>query len=129
MDAPEDGAWLAVVRFSAGGHAFALEARLVRAMRMSPEPQSRRVEDVLDLPVQAGARRWLMVDLGDDGTHCLDVAEPVVLDQMAAHSVHLLPPLVAARTTLAALAAMALDTTGQGVLLLDAVRLFSPPPR
>ncbi|MGE4278284.1 MAG: hypothetical protein AB7G62_01775 [Magnetospirillum sp.] len=130
MNAPDDGARLAVVRFCAGGHEFALEARCVRAMRLNAEPRSCRIEDVLGLPAQPGAaRRWLLLDLGGDADFCLDVAEPVALAQLPAEDVRLLPPLVVARTTLPALAAMVLDDAGHGVLLLDARRLFSPPPR
>lgn len=128
MHAPDDGARLNVVRFSAAGHAFAVEARRVRAMHLSPQSQSHRIEDLLRLPAQAGSRRWLTLDLGEGRSVCLEVAEPVTLDQVAAGDVRLLPPLVAARTTLPALAAMVVERDGQGLLLLDSVRLFSPPP-
>lgn len=128
MTAPDDGARLAVVRFRAGGHDFALEARCVRAMRLDAQPRSLRIEDVLGLTVRPGPRRWLMLGLGGGADCCLDVAEPVALDQVPAAAVRLLPSLVAARTSLPALAAMVLDDGGHGLLLLDARRLFSPPP-
>lgn len=128
MHAPDDGARLNVVRFSAAGHAFAVEARRVRAMHASAQPRSHRVEDLLRLPAPAGSRRWLTLDLGEGRAECLEVAEPVVLDQVAAGDVRLLPPLVAARNTLSALAAMVVDRDGRGLLLLDSVRLFNPPP-
>lgn len=112
-----------MVRFSAGGHAFAVEARHVRAMLTDAPDRSRQAEDLLGLPPQPGPRRWLVVEAGSTA-HCLEVAEPVRLQVINASDIHLPPLLLAARLTLPALVAIAFDHQGP-VLVVDPLVLLA----
>ena len=112
-----------MVRFSAGGHAFAVEARHVRAMLTTAPEQARQAEDLLGLPHQSGPRRWLVLET-DGVAHCVEVAEPVRLQVINAPDIHLPPPLLAARLTLPALVAIAFDH-GVPVLVLDPLSLLA----
>ncbi|CDL00937.1 conserved protein of unknown function [Magnetospirillum gryphiswaldense MSR-1 v2] len=111
-----------MVRFSAGGHAFAVEARHVRAMLTTAPEQARQAEDLLGLALLPGPRRWLVME-ADGVPHCIEVAEPVRLQVIDAQDIHLPPPLLAARLTLPALIAIAFDHQGP-VLVLDPLSLL-----
>lgn len=112
-----------MVRFGAGGHAFAVEARHVRAMLTTAPEQARQVEDLLGLPPQPGPRRWLVMET-DGATHCIEVAEPVRLQVIDAQDIHLPPPLLAARLTLPALVAIVIDQD-RLVLVIDLPALLA----
>lgn len=113
---------LMVVRFSAGGHRFAVEAAHVRGLAGAVPADAPRAESVLGLADDGGTdgRRCLLVaPSGGGAPRPLSVAEPVHLDAVAAEAVVPLPPLVAARMSIPGARALALDAEGP-VLLLDA---------
>lgn len=112
-----------MVRFGAGGHAFAVEAHHVRAMLTTAPERTRQAEDLLGLMPLPGSRRWLVMETGGVA-HCIEVAEPVRLQVIDAHDIHLPPPLLAARLTLPALIAIVFDHQGP-VLVVDPLVLLA----
>lgn len=112
-----------MVRFGAGGHTFAVEARHVRAMLTTAPEQARQAEDLLGLMPHPGPRRWLVMETGGIA-RCVEVAEPVRLQVINAPDIHLPPPLLAARLTLPALVAIAFDH-GAPVLVVDPLVLLA----
>jgi len=112
-----------MVRFGAGGHAFAVEAHHVRAMLTTAPEQARQAEDLLGLMPLPGPRRWLVMETAGI-TRCVEAAEPVRLQVIDAQLIHLPPPLLAARLTLPALVAIAFDRQGL-VLVLDPLVLLA----
>ena len=115
---------LDVVTFGAGGHRFGVEAALVAA-RVAEGAGAVAAEAALGLPEAAGAADGrALLRLGE---HLLAVTPPVELLRLAASSIHPLPPLVAGRTRLPALRALAFDRAGV-ILLVDAGRLSYPAP-
>lgn len=112
-----------MVRFGAGGHAFAVEARHVRAMLTTAPEQARQAEDLLGLMPHPGPRRWLVMETGGIA-RCVEVAEPVRLQVIDAQDIHLPPPLLAARLTLPTLVAIAFDHQGP-VLVIDPLVLLA----
>lgn len=121
------GQGVRMVRFAAGGHAFAVEAGHVRAMLTHAPERARQAEDLLGLMPLPGPRRWLVMETGGIAS-CVEVAEPVRLQVIDAQDIHLPPPLLAARLTLPALLAIAFDH-GVAVLVLDPPALLASRPR
>ncbi|MFN3077620.1 MAG: hypothetical protein ABT940_12200 [Alphaproteobacteria bacterium] len=116
-----------VVRFTAGGFRFAMEARWVRSMRRADPSDASGTVSVETLlgplsPDAATARRELTVDLGGR-TISLSVGDPVTLDRIVPGQVFELPTLVAARTSLRGVRGLALDE--QGVVLLVDMRTLA----
>ncbi|MEO5372652.1 MAG: hypothetical protein H7840_00055 [Alphaproteobacteria bacterium] len=126
---------LSVVRVQAGGHRFAVEARWIRAMRDQPPSSAASpagaeavtLESLLgSLVPDASRRRWLVVKTGL-AERVISVAEPVVLDTIAADRVFPLPPLVAARLAFNGVRALALDPSGV-LFLVDLQELMGVRP-
>ncbi|MTJ83484.1 MAG: hypothetical protein F8N37_21065 [Telmatospirillum sp.] len=117
-----DGDALRVVRFEAAGARFAIEARHVLAMRPAVPDRELSVESWLGLAGGGAAGRCLLdVSMGG-GQRLLEFAGDVRVDSLPAASIHPLPVLLAARTRLPGLAALALDADGV-VLIIDPTRI------
>jgi hypothetical protein len=108
---------LEVVTFFAGGQRCAMEARQVRALRPLSDEDARiypALDSVLGLSEQNNAcshRQILTIRLPESDVE-FSVAVPVELSKFELASIHPLPDLVAARTRLRGLCALALETDG-----------------
>ena len=114
---------LELVLFGAGGFRFGVEARQVLAARAAERDEAPlRVERLLALGEEPSSARGRVVLRVGSGSSGLDVAVegPVELLGVAAASVHPLPPLLAARTRLQGLRALAF-VEGQLLPLVDLV--------
>lgn len=111
---------LNVVGFMAGGFAFAVEARQIRAMLPAGEGGAVMVEDLLGLPPhRPGPRYRLERAAGGPG---VEVSGPVGFLAFPAGTIFPLPPLVAARLGLAGVKALALLPSGPALIIdLDEV--------
>ncbi|OAN53950.1 hypothetical protein A6A04_13755 [Paramagnetospirillum marisnigri] len=114
---------LAVVTFVAAGTRFAMPSRQVAAMHpldgiVSTTPS---IEDLLGLPREAAAGCLLVLRL-KQGEVAIQVPGEVGLRELAAETIHPLPPLVAACSRIAGLAALAVDPDGV-ILLVEPARL------
>lgn len=119
---------LDLVLFSAGGWRVGLEARWVCASRHAPaQATGCEIESLLGFAsaghmTPAASRQYLQLKRVD-GSKDILVGSPVELVSLPASAIHPLPPLLAARTGLCGLRAIALPTaTGDKavVLLFDA---------
>jgi hypothetical protein len=119
---------LDLVLFSAGGWRVGLEARWVCASRHAPaQTTGCEIEAFLGFAsaghiTPAASRQYLQLKRVD-GSKDILVGSPVELFSLPASAIHPLPPLLAARTGLRGLRAIALPTaTGDKavVLLFDA---------
>jgi hypothetical protein len=131
---------LDVVRFRAGAYTFAMEARLVRAMRTTPPAEgmdfeSLPIEDLIGLSniepqeVQLNAfpnRKWLWVTAGKTAIW-VAVSEPILLDSLPVREISELPILIASRITLKGVRALAVDPKCGLVLLIDPRKIFLAP--
>lgn len=120
---------LEVVSFMAGGYRFAVEARQV-GTQLSAQHSAKlaTAEQLLGLsgeetPAPA-ARRTLLIK-HPAGNYAVTVSGPVELLGLRIDDIYPLPPLIAARTTLAALRGLALGA--EGVTMLVDFRAMSPP--
>jgi hypothetical protein len=119
---------LDLVLFSAGGWRAGLEARWVGASRLAPaQAIGCEIETLLGVassaPTKPTAPRQYLQLKRPGGSQDVFVGSPVELVSMPASAIHPLPPLLAARTGLRGLRAIALQTnTGDTavVLLFDA---------
>jgi chemotaxis signal transduction protein len=108
---------LEVVTFFAGGQRCAMEARQVRALRPFSDEDGRNypaLDSVLGLPELNNAcshRQILTIRLPESEVE-FSVAVPVELSKLELASIHPLPELIAARTQLRGLCALALETDG-----------------
>lgn len=119
---------LDLVLFSAGGWRVGLEARWVGASRLAPaQATGCKMETLLGVASTASTtptapRQYLQLKrLG--GSQDVLVGSPVELVSLPASAIHPLPPLLAARTRLRGLRAIALQTNAGAkalVLLFDA---------
>ncbi len=112
--------FLDLVIFRAAGHRVGLEAVQVLALvATAGENHARPIEDILNLPCPPADNpvRTFLVLRDGAARRLVAVAPPVELCRVAVSSVHPVPPLIAARTRLAALRALALDATGVILLL------------
>ncbi len=123
-----------VVLFSAAGWRVGMEARWVRNSRSAPAlTTGQLIEDLLGMTcasatVATAPRQFLQLKLPEGDIDIL-VGAPVELFSLPAGAIHAVPPMLAARTGLCALKALALAPTlfGQGaILLIDACALPSP---
>ncbi|MBF0191215.1 MAG: hypothetical protein HQL99_08815 [Magnetococcales bacterium] len=127
---------LNVVLFSLGKWRVGLEAKRVRGCRLATGGEEKRqpcldLEERLGLSVDADApvtQRMLLEIVHPDHPLTWRVGGPVVLHALPVETIHPLPRLLAARTALPGLRALALTdhTPGQGdglILLLDADRI------
>lgn len=117
---------LEIVSFMAGGQRFAVEAWQVRTLL--PEKSTATLataEQLLGLSggetQESAARRILMIK-HQAGDYAVSVSEPVELLGLRARDIFPLPPLIAARGTLAGLRALAL--VAEGVTMLVDFRLM-----
>lgn len=108
---------LEVVTFFAGGQRCAMEARQVRALRPLSDEDGRNylaLDSVLglsELNNTCSHRQILTIRLPESDVE-FSVAVPVELSKLELASIHPLPDLVAARTRLRGLCALALETEG-----------------
>ena len=117
---------LAVVLFSAGGWRVGIEARQVRSSRPASESgQSGELAAALGLPAVAGSplnRQFLTLKRPEQDKEIL-VDAPVDLLKLPVATIHPLPPLLAARTRLRGLRALAIRSDADEevlTLLFDA---------
>jgi hypothetical protein len=123
-----------IVLFSAAGWRVGLEARWVRNSRSAPEQATGHlIEDLLGMACASATaatapRQFLQLKLPGGDIDIL-VGAPVELFSLPARAIHAVPPMLAARTGLRAIRALALAPTlfGQdAILLFDACALPSP---
>jgi hypothetical protein len=119
---------LAVVIFAAAGARFGLPARQVIAMRPGTDAETGyiTIEALLGLPHEAATAttsRLLMLRMGDGQVTVLVPGE-VVMRDLPSQAIHRLPDLVAARSRVNGIAALALDEAG----LLTLVNPVPPSP-
>ena len=118
---PASSGTLQVVSFFAGGRRCALEARQVRALRPLSGEDSEgypTIDPLLGLPEQSeecSQRQVLTIRLPESDVE-FSVAAPVELREFEFTAIHPLPDLVAARTRLRGLCALALETDGLTLL-------------
>ena len=119
---------LDMVVFHTGNHRCAVEARQVRASRpLDGYGGVPALESLLGLPEpekadSPGARLMLLMR-HPGGDFPLSVRAPLQMQAMAASAIHPLPPLLAARTRLRGLRALALEAEGM-TLLVDILSLL-----
>jgi hypothetical protein len=120
--AASDQETLDVVLFSAGGWRVGFEARQVRASRPAPaDAAGDEVEMLLGFsPSETCAPRQHLLLKHEEGDRQILVGSPVDLVSFSIHSIHPLPPLLAARTTLHSLRALAITEDKTLVLLFGA---------
>ncbi len=112
---------LQVVTFFAGGQRCAMEARQVRGLRPLSGEEGENypaLDPLLGLPEQNTAslhRQVLTLRLPESDVE-FSVAAPVELRELTFDVIHPLPDLVAARTQLRGLCALALETEGLTLL-------------
>lgn len=136
-------ATLDMVLFTAGGWRVGLEARHVcgsrPALSLSADPRSTATADaatwfgLTPMDEMPAARQCLTLKpLPPDDVREIQVAVPVDLVSLPARVIHALPPLLAARTRLLGLRALALAADPLGtdrlILLFDTTRLRACPP-
>lgn len=123
---------LDMVVFHTGNHRCAVEARQVRASRpLDGHGGMPTLESLLGLPEpepgpeKAGSPgvRLMLLMRHPDGDFPLSVRAPLQMQAMAASAIHPLPPLLAARTRLRGLCALALEAEGM-TLLVDILSLL-----
>jgi hypothetical protein len=125
---------LDMVIFHAGNHRCAVEARQVRASRpLDGHGGVPALESLLGLPEPGpekadspGARLMLLMR-HPGGDFPLSVRAPLQMQAMAASAIHPLPPLLAARTRIRGLRALALEAEGM-TLLVDILSLLDTAP-
>lgn len=125
---------LDMVVFHVGNHRCAVEARQVRASRpLDGHDGVPALESLLGLPEPGpektdspGARLMLLMR-HPDGEFPLSVRAPLQMQAMAASAIHPLPPLLAARTRIHGLRALALEAEGM-TLLVDILSLLDTAP-
>jgi hypothetical protein len=114
-----------VVTFGAGGCRFGIEAGWIRGQSRTGTGtgEAGTGEAILGLaePAEPPPRTLLRI-----GERLMAVTPPVELCRLEAAAIHPLPPLLAARTRLAPLCALALDAAGL-ILLIDGRRLLRDP--
>lgn len=114
-----------LVLFSAAGWRVGLEARWVRNSRgAAAQATGLLIEDLLGMACASATaatapRQFLQLKLPGGDIDIL-VGAPVELHSLPARAIHAVPPMLAARTSLRALQALALDPTlfGQDIVLL-----------
>jgi hypothetical protein len=136
------GATLDMVVFHAGHYRYAVEARQVRASRpLAGHGEIPALESLLGLPEaepeaepEAGpervgytAARLMLLMRHPDGDFPLSVRAPLQMQAMATSAIHPLPPLLAARTRIRGLRALALEAEG-ATLLVDILSLLDAAP-
>lgn len=125
---------LDMVVFHTGNHRCAVEARQVRASRpLDGHGGMPTLESLLGLPEpepepgpeKAGSPgvRLMLLMRHPDGDFPLSVRAPLQMQTMAASAIHPLPPLLAARTRIHGLRALALEAEGM-TLLVDILSLL-----
>lgn len=115
---------LEVVSFMAGGYRFAVEAAQVRtqlpAARTATLPTPVPVEQFLGLSSEGtqnlSSRRILLMK-HPAGDYAVTVSDPVELHRLDIATIHPLPVLIAARTTLTGLRGLALAPEGMMALV------------
>lgn len=130
MQATSSG-MLEVVTFFAGGHRCAIEARQVRASRPLACENSESypaIEPLLGLPEQSNAcsPRQVLTLRQPEADVELSVATPVELRALGLDAIHPLPDLLAARTSLRGLRALALESD-RLILIFDLRDLTGQP--
>lgn len=118
------GQTLDMVVFQAGNHRCAVEAAQIRGSRALMEQMDNAdaiatVESLLQLPkvAQTACEQVLLIKHAPHDVP-LRISAPAQLQALPATAIHPLPPLLAARTGIAGLRALALMETG-AVLLVD----------
>lgn len=112
---------LDVVSFMAGGCRFAVEASQVRT-QLSAENAATvpTAEQLLGLSAgdakSRGSRRILVMKRRD-GEYAMSVSDPVELLKLRVDAIHPLPPLIAARSSLAGIRGLALGAEGVTMLV------------
>lgn len=117
---------LDMVVFHAGTYRCAVEARQVRASRpLAASGGVPALESLLGLPEPADppSARLMLLIRHPEGDFPLSVRAPVQMQAMAASAIHPLPPLLAARTRVRGLRALALEAEGM-TLLVDILSLL-----
>lgn len=112
---------LEVVAFSAGGYRFAVEAGQVRASHLPQagdgSPSMAALLGLAEAGGTPGAGKQLLTIKQRTADRTFAVDAPVRLLQLPAAAIHPLPDLVAARSRLPVLRALALDADGLTLLL------------
>ncbi len=115
---PDRDAAVDVVVFRVAGHLFGIEAEQVRGSRPAAGDAAQTIEALLGFPAApVGAALQLLTIKGGDGDWELGVAPPLELRRLPAAAIHPVPDLVAARTGLPGLRALALGADGLMVLV------------
>jgi chemotaxis signal transduction protein len=117
-----EAAGLQVVAFSLGAARFAMPAAEVVALRPFADGDAPAIEDLLGLPRRPQPAAHLLVLRVAGVERAVAVPGAVSLETLAVAAIHPLPPLVAARTRIAGLAALATDDAGV-VMVIDPGRL------
>lgn len=116
----ESGA-LEMVFFMAGGHRFAVEAAQVRTQLPAGQVGTTlTVEQLLGLScedTQNSASRRILLMKHSAGDYAVEVSNPVELRRLEINTIHPLPSLIAARTSLAGIRGLALGPEGLTVLV------------
>ncbi|MFD2112749.1 hypothetical protein [Thiorhodococcus fuscus] len=105
-----DASGIDLVRFRVGALTLAVERTKVLGMRETQDPLAPRLADLLQIPASASAAATLGRLLEFDhpeGPHSLRVDEPVIHWRFPASALRPLPPLLAARQSLACVRALA----------------------
>ena len=112
---------LDVVCFVAGGHRFAVEAAQVRTQLSAGQyDDAPCVEHILGLPEDKIANplsRRVLLMKNRAGDYAVAVSEPVELRSLEINAIYPLPPLIAARNTLAGIRGLAMESDGVTVLV------------
>ncbi|MFI0473801.1 hypothetical protein ACGLWX_13890 [Halomonas sp. HMF6819] len=120
---------VALVAFDAGPYRYALEASRVERQRLEIDTERHMAAaTLLGASGHHAPKRWLTLN-DREGAWQLGVEGRVELIEWPAGTLHPLPPLVLARSTLPALCGVALDDHRVALWLLEADRLspFAPP--
>lgn len=112
---------LYAVSFFADGHRFAVEAAQVRTQLPAGQIASATsVEHILGLPddkTQDPLSRRILVMKCDEKDYAVTVSEPVELLSLETSVIYPLPPLIAARSTLTGIRALAMESDEVTVLV------------
>lgn len=115
---------LDVVLFGFGACRLGVEARQIRASRPAPATEGHvAIETLLGLPVPSPSRPHLLTVKQPDRDRDLLIATPVEMVGLPVDTIHPLPPLLAARTQLHGLRALAV-AEGRVTLLFDLAGLI-----
>jgi hypothetical protein len=120
-------ALLPVVTFAAAGGRFAMPLHQVAAMRplIGSSDPAPAIEDLLGLARNEGQGGRLLVLRLKDGETAVRVLGEIGMRDLPAAMIHVLPTLVAARSQVKGLAALAFDQDG-ALMLIEPGRLKMP---